>query len=112
MRVLVCGGRNYRDIRSVFAALDGLQPGPTFIIHGGAPGADACAAEWADKRGVESKAYHAAWQTHGRAAGPIRNQKMLDHGKPELVVAFPGGNGTADMVRRAKAAGVTVWEVR
>ena len=112
MRVLVCGGRNYRDVRSVFASLDGLKPSPSFIIHGGATGADACAAEWARKRMIESKAYHAAWRTHGRAAGPIRNQRMLDHGRPELVVAFPGGSGTADMVRRAKAAGVTVLEVR
>lgn len=112
MRVLVCGGRNYRDVKSVFASLDGLSPGPHLIIHGGATGADACAAEWASKRGCESEVYHAPWRTHGRAAGPIRNQRMLDHGRPELVVAFPGGSGTADMVRRAKAAGVTVIEVR
>lgn len=46
--------------------------------------------------------------TNGKAAGPIRNQRMLDEGKPDLVVAFPGGRGTADMVRRAKAAGVPV----
>jgi len=53
----------------------------------------------------------ANWRTHGKAAGPIRNQQMLDEGRPHLVVAFPGGTGTADMVRRAKAAGVPVMEV-
>lgn len=47
----------------------------------------------------------------GKAAGPIRNQHMIDTAKPDLVVSFPGGAGTADMVRRAKAAGVRVIEV-
>jgi predicted polyphosphate/ATP-dependent NAD kinase len=39
--------------------------------------------------------------TQGKAAGIIRNQRMLDEGKPDLVIAFQGGDGTADMVRRA-----------
>ena len=46
-----------------------------------------------------------------RGAGPERNARMLAEGRPDLVVAFPGGTGTADMVRRAKAAGVRVVEV-
>jgi len=54
----------------------------------------------------------AKWSKHGRAAGPIRNQEMIDECKPDLVVAFPGGRGTADMVRRAKAAGIRVIEVQ
>jgi hypothetical protein len=44
-------------------------------------------------------------------AGPLRNQRMLDEGKPDLVVAFPGGGGTKDLVRRAVKAGVSVHEV-
>jgi hypothetical protein len=48
----------------------------------------------------------ADWEKLGRSAGPIRNQAMLDEGRPDLVVAFPGHHGTADMVRRARAAGV------
>lgn len=112
MIVLVCGGRNYNDVGSVFTSLDSLDPPPSLIIHGGAKGADACAGEWAHKRRVESKVYHANWTKHGRAAGPIRNQRMLDAGKPDLVVAFPGGAGTADMVRRAQATGIPVMAVR
>lgn len=53
----------------------------------------------------------ADWKTHGRAAGPIRNQRMIDEWKPTLVIAFAGGRGTADMIRRAKAAGIEVREV-
>jgi hypothetical protein len=56
--------------------------------------------------------YVAQWKKHGRAAGPIRNQRMLDEGKPDLVVAFPGGRGTADMIRRAERAGVPVQQVQ
>lgn len=110
-RVLVCGGRDYHDIKTVYRCLDGLVPKPTTIIQGGSYGADACASEWAYTRAVLDRQFPADWKTHGRAAGPIRNQQMIDEGKPDLVVAFPGGTGTADMVRRAKAAGVRVIEV-
>lgn len=111
-RVLVCGGRDYHDVRTLTRVLDSLDPPPTLIIQGGAFGADACASEWAYKRNVLERQFPADWKTHGRAAGPIRNQQMLDDGKPDLVVAFPGGTGTADMVRRAKAAGLKVIEVK
>ena len=50
----------------------------------------------------------AEWHRLGRKAGPIRNQRMLDEGKPDLVVAFPGGTGTAGMVALACKAGVRV----
>jgi hypothetical protein len=111
-RVLVCGGRDYQDMRTVTRVLDGLVPRPTLIIQGGAFGADACASEWAYKRDIQERQFTAHWKQNGKAAGPIRNQLMLEEGKPHLVVAFPGGAGTADMVRRAKAAGVPVVEVK
>jgi predicted Rossmann-fold nucleotide-binding protein len=110
MKVIVCGGRNFRSPAQVFRALDRLhQETPiTELMQGGATGADQFAMEWAATK-PEIKRYvcHADWETHGRAAGPIRNEKMLTW-KPDLVVAFPGGVGTADMVRRAEAAGVPV----
>jgi YspA, cpYpsA-related SLOG family len=110
MKVLVCGGRHFRSPVQVFRALDRLhQEKPiTELMQGGATGADQFAREWAATK-PEIKRYvcHADWETHGRAAGPIRNEKMLTW-KPDLVVAFPGGFGTADMVRRAEAAGVPV----
>lgn len=114
MRVLVCGGRNYDD-RSGFAV--GMERVwrrcgyPSVIIHGDARGADRLAEEWAHKVGIQVEPYPADWERDGKAAGPLRNQRMLDSGKPDLVVAFPGGRGTADMVRRAKLAGVEVVEV-
>lgn len=57
---------------------------------------------------IEERRYPAQWSLHGRSAGPRRNQRMLDEGRPDLVLAFPGARGTADLVRRAQAAGVLV----
>ncbi len=113
MRVLVCGGRCFDDEALVQATLNGL--GVTHIIEGGASGADTLAWRWARANlggGSEHiSQFKARWDVHGKAAGPIRNQEMLDEGKPDLVVAFDGGRGTADMVRRAERAGIPVKKV-
>jgi hypothetical protein len=61
----------------------------------------------AREKGVQVIARPADWRRYGRAAGPIRNKEMLAH-RPQLAVAFPGGTGTADMVGKAKAAGLDV----
>ena len=117
--MLVCGGRDFANRFYLELHLD-AQLGlaecmgrrlPVRIVEGGASGADQMAREWAAARGVPCTTVEADWKMHGRGAGPIRNQKMLDM-KPDLVIAFPGGNGTADMVRRAEKAGVTVVDLR
>ncbi len=113
MRVLVCGGRDFGDRDLVVNTLSGLwetRGRISAVIHGSCAGADTLADDWALWNGVVSHPFVAQWTRLGRAAGPIRNQQMLDEGKPDLVVAFPGGRGTADMVRRARAAGVEVVE--
>lgn len=79
------------------------------MIEGGANGADHFAKAWAEERGIPFRTFHANWRMYGRAAGAIRNAQMLAEGKPDLVVAFPGGPGTADMVRRA---GINVMEAK
>lgn len=115
MKVIVCGGRNFSDRDFLFATLDKIdselpRPGITCIISGCAQGADTFALEWSRKWDLVCGFFPADWRRHGRAAGPIRNQEMLDAG-PDLVIAFPGGRGTDDMVRRAKAVGVRVIEI-
>lgn len=114
MRVLVCGGRDFRSPAQVFSALDKLHEVNKFthLIHGGATGADTFASEWAKtKPEITRYVSYPDWDKHGRAAGPIRNAHMLTWG-PELVVAFAGGTGTADMIKQAKAAGVRVLEIK
>lgn len=112
-RVLVCGGRDYSDRRSLYAVLDAAHMANPIelLIAGGANGADALAVDWAGWHAVKSQVFNADWKTHGKVAGLRRNQRMLDEGKPHLVIAFPGGRGTADMVRRAEVAGVPVAKV-
>jgi hypothetical protein len=120
--ILVCGGRNYDDREKLFEMLEqSLQAvtlaGRSFtLVHGGAAGADSLSDEWATVRkicneGGVVKVYKADWQTHGRAAGPIRNIKMLTESKPDLIIAFKGGRGTAHMMQIGKAAGVPILEV-
>lgn len=110
MKVLVCGGRDFSDGPSMWKALGEIDDaqGITTVIEGGARGADQYAYNWAAERFIRVEHFVADWARYGKAAGPMRNQQMLREGKPDLVVAFPGGRGTADMVRRAKEAGVTV----
>lgn len=124
MKVLVCGGRDYAARGKVFRVLDDLQRRMggliTHIVTGAATGADAHAEAWADERGVQRVLCPANWKSLGRRAGPVRNALMLrlltktqdDKGleTSDVVLAFPGGVGTADMVARARAAGFTVIE--
>lgn len=116
MKVLVCGGRQYTDRKKLNETLDTLHDLLTFtqLAHGGASGADYLAGDWAVMRlgHDNSLVYPADWLHHGNGAGPRRNKRMLDHFKPRLVIAFPGTNGTADMVRRARSAKVPVIEVK
>ena len=110
MRLLVCGGRDFSDTAAAYKTLDDMHRafGIGTVIEGDARGADRIAGDWARKNGVTNLKFPANWSAHGRAAGAIRNQQMLDEGKPTHVLAFPGGRGTADMVDRARKAGVPV----
>lgn len=114
MRVLVCGSRYLTEEHGV-AILERLErlPGEDHhLIWGGADGADTLARHAAGVLGWTSTEFPADWKRHGRTAGPLRNQRMLDEGRPDVVLAFHTeaglGRGTADMVRRARAAGVPV----
>jgi hypothetical protein len=124
--MLVCGGRDFEDQEFLNETLDRicfnrgwiLEPGEygnflahVHLIHGGARGTDLLAEDWAIGHWCDWTEFEADWDTHGKKAGPIRNQQMLEEGKPDVVVAFPGGKGTADMVRRAKKAGIEVIEM-
>lgn len=126
MKVLVCGGRNYNDHECVFKTLDRLHAEHTFshVIHGACGwdadhvngiesmrGADALADAWARARGVPLYRVPAAWSRLGHIAGPTRNSGMLAY-NPDLVVAFPGWRGTANMIKQATKAGVRVERIQ
>lgn len=140
MRVLVTGDRNWTDRNAVWAVLDGLYFQATVghltvelsefvVIEGQCPygGADKHAEEWAknspthsynerpDDPRFEHLPFPADWETFGKAAGPIRNKRMLYEGKPDVVWAFHDdlykSRGTSDMIARAKKADVPVYLV-
>jgi hypothetical protein len=111
--VLVTGGRHYADRSAVAAAL--REARPDTVMHGGATGADALARDWCVANGRHHIAYPADWGRLGNAAGPVRNREMAERlaalradGCEVLVLAFPGGDGTAGMIREATRRGLPV----
>jgi hypothetical protein len=116
MKVLVCGGRgyhlkeNYHHVYGVLNEIHAKTP-IALLIQGGASGADSVARKWSQALYVPCLTHYADWAKHGQAAGPIRNRDMLQW-KPELVVAFPGGYGTENMVKMAMNAGIEIWDER
>ncbi|HVG50925.1 MAG TPA: DUF2493 domain-containing protein [Xanthobacteraceae bacterium] len=104
MKVLVCGGRDFADADTLDAWLDHIHEtrGPiTMIIEGDARGADRLARKYAKRRRIPCVTFKPDWASYNDAAGPIRNRQMLIEGRPDLVVAFPGGAGTANMIKQA-----------
>ncbi len=113
-RVLITGDRNWTDQQAINTFIDSLGS-DTIIIHGVCPtGADKMANDYAASKGMIIDAYPADWKRYRRGAGPVRNQQMLDEGKPDLVVFFHNdlgqSKGTADMVRRAVKAHIKILE--
>src|SRR5271167_2213334 len=94
------------------AVLDRLHAEEAFdvVIEGGASGADRLARRWAGTNRVHVETFEADWLKYGRGAGPIRNALMLTIGKPDVVVAFPGGSGTRNMIHQAENLDVEVFE--
>ena len=108
MQVIICGGRHYEISEEGYGWLASFPI--TRVLQGGAEGADRCARQWAQQRGIPWDTFPADWAQYGKAAGPRRNATMLQAlqsaGDDIAVMAFPGGAGTADMVHKAETAGV------
>jgi len=116
MKVVVTGGRDFKDVPFILRKLDNCwancPAGPVQFAFGDAGGVDLITWAWTEENGIFYERFKADWETHGRAAGPIRNKRMLTEFKPDLVLAFPGGKGTADCVKQARAMGIEVREVK
>lgn len=108
-KVLTCGGRDYANYEAILRRLAKLPKG-TIVIHGGCRGADVLAENAAAALGLHTAEVRARWDQYDRKAGHLRNRAMLNL-KPELVIAFPGGKGTANCISQARLLGIEV-EVR
>lgn len=125
-KVIVCGGRDFSDWEKLNQTLDSIfeergwmsEPDEygnclpvVHIIHGGAEGADTLADNYAVMNWCVVTEYPALWDKYGKSAGPIRNKQMLDEGEPDLVIAFPGGKGTNNMIKQANGRGIEIINV-
>lgn len=115
MRVLVCGSRNFYNWRLLERTLQVFEnehtdEGISCVIEGDASGADRLSEQWAIYNGISVERFPADWESLGKAAGPIRNGRMLTEGKPDYVIAFLAKNsvGTKNMIEQATKAGVPV----
>ncbi len=121
MRILITGSRELTDKYLVYDAIaqavlehqiSNSKPWeqPVTVIHGAAKGADSLAGRWADiLEGFEEERHPADWDKHGKKAGPIRNQEMVDLGADVCLAFFKqgaGNRGTSDCVSRAEKAGI------
>ena len=116
--MIVCGGRNYGVEREqsqfIHTALGSIRK-PCLLVHGDATGVDRVADGWAEQNNVPICRVPANWARNGSKAGPLRNRVMATilksftlMGFQARVVAFPGGAGTASMIRIAESAGLEV----
>lgn len=111
-QIVVTGGRDYQDFAMVEDTLDFLAPAE--VLVGDCPtGVDKMVREWCDSTFTPCTVFKANWEKHGKAAGPKRNSEMVRASKVDAaVIAFPGGKGTADCVRRAISLNRIVMEVK
>lgn len=131
IRLLVNGGRDFgarrlytldeagradkaraeQQRKQAFEVLDRIHRlrGIAVVISGKARGADFLGEQWAHQNGVPVEQYPADWDRHGKRAGMLRNEQMIDDGKPDVVCSFPGGRGTKHLRDYARKHGVPVY---
>jgi hypothetical protein len=125
MRLLVTGSRDWEGVYAesrvhivlnMILALCDVLGQKLIIVHGNCPtGADQIVDAWALRRedaGVTVKRHPADWRRLGKAAGPIRNQEMVDAGA-ELCIGFLRANstGTRHALALARNAGIATFVV-
>lgn len=111
MKTIIAGSRDYQpsSIQAIQEIVDASGFNVTELVCGGASGADTWGYTWAYSREIPIKEFFADWKTHGRAAGPIRNQEMADYGEGLIAIKTkPVSRGTDDMIRRATRKGIPV----
>lgn len=110
----VTGGRFWNRQEPTWTYLDHIHDniGISALIHGAARGADTLCGQWAIYRSIavlEVPIVDDDWNKYGKQAGHLRNQDMIDL-EPDIVIAFPGEAGTADMIKRATRAGIEIYK--
>ena len=107
--VAITGGKEVRDADAIFRRLDKAKAkyDDLILVHGGGPGVERIAAQWADTNGVHQVVCKPDWNAHGRAAPFRRNDELLNL-LPKGLIAFPGSGITDNLVDKAVALGIPV----
>ena len=107
--IAVAGGKTVTDPGAVFTRLDKVRAkyADMILVHGGGPGVEKIAAQWAERNGVHQVVCKPDWDRHGRAAPFRRNDDLLDL-LPKGVIAFPGNGITGNLIDKATKLGIPV----
>ena len=105
-RVIIAGGRDFNDYALLKAKCDTILAEKA--ASGAARGADSLGERYAREHGYALDSHPADWNTHGKAAGPIRNAQMAN--SADALIAFWDGksHGTKSMINIAKKKGLFV----
>ncbi len=109
MRVVIAGGRNIHNYELVLDAIEESKFNIQTVVSGGAKGVDALGERYAEEMNINLKIFHADWETHGRAAGPIRNRKMAENADAVIAIWDGKSRGTKNMIETAQKKGLLVY---
>ncbi len=112
MRVIIAGSRSIADAAVVAKAVAASGFAVTCVLSGRASGVDRLGEVWAEQQGVPIEYFPADWGRFGRAAGPLRNQRMADVAEALIAIWDGESTGTKDMIARARAKGLRVFVYR
>ena len=108
MKVIIAGGRDYHNYETLLEAITEAQFDITTVVSGGAKGVDALGERYASEMNKELNVFNADWETHGRAAGPIRNRKMAENAEALIAIWDGQSRGTKNMIETATKKGLRV----
>lgn len=109
MKTIIAGTRTITEAFLVYMAILDSKFHVTEVVSGGCSGVDTLGEEWARSHDIPVKRFQADWEAHGMAAGPIRNSNMARYADALIAIWDGKSNGTADMIRKAKAHGLKVF---
>jgi len=112
MRVIICGSRGIVDPIVVEEAVRESEFEVTQVISGGATGPDSLGAQWALQNGIPVVTVLPDWKTHGKAAGPIRNSKMLEQADAVIAIWDGKSRGTMDTIHKADLKQLPIYVKR
>jgi hypothetical protein len=112
MRVIIAGGRDYNNYDTVVDAIEESGFDIDTVVSGGARGVDHLGEIYAAEMNIKLVVFEADWETHGRAAGPIRNRKMAENAAALIAIWDGKSRGTKNMIETATKKGLLVYVKR